>query len=273
MRTTLTLVACIIVALVLCTSVAATQHVAPLGRLLDGYYPRMSDQDEVIIWIYFTDKGVAAQQKMTAAPTTYLSERAIQRRQKALKTTTVIDMQDVPLEQSYVEQVKGMVRKFRHEVKWFNAASAIATKSQIELIRRLPFVSEVDAVVRYRTAKIAAQEPSTFSPPVYPANPETTFSYGGSLTQNQQINTPPIITSLTPNMVLGSRGPAVAPKCAPVISTAWPGSISAGVTAVIVGCTTVNVPADIFFFPAIISTGPDWAWKGTFTSIRSDSHR
>ena len=189
MRTTLTLVACIIVALVLCTSVAATQHVAPLGRLLDGYYPRMSDQDEVIIWIYFTDKGVAAQQKMTAAPTTYLSERAIQRRQKALKTTTVIDMQDVPLEQSYVEQVKGMVRKFRHEVKWFNAASAIATKSQIELIRRLPFVSEVDAVVRYRTAKIAAQEPSTFSPPVYPANPETTFSYGGSLTQNQQINT------------------------------------------------------------------------------------
>ena len=27
----------IIVALVLCTSIAVTQHIAPLGRLLDGY--------------------------------------------------------------------------------------------------------------------------------------------------------------------------------------------------------------------------------------------
>src|SRR6266581_95255 len=95
----------------------------------------------------------------------------------------------------------------------------------------------------------------------------TSTSMMSSFQRRGLTTTPPIITSLTPNIVFGSRGPAVTPKCTPAICTVWPGSVSAGVTAVIVGCTTVNVPAAIFFFPARISTGPDWAWKGTFTSI------
>jgi len=183
-RTSLT-----IFALVLSSSIAFTQHIAPLGRLLDGYYTRMSDQDEVIIWIYFTDKGAGAEQKMAVAPTAYLSERAIQRRQKALKTSQVIDMADVLLEQSYVDQIKVMVRQFRHQVKWFNAASAVATRAQIEQIRRLPFVREVDAVVRYTTGEVETRDAPAIPPPVFPAHPDTSFSYGGSLTQNQQINT------------------------------------------------------------------------------------
>src|SRR6185503_13587247 len=38
----------------------------------------------------------------------------------------------------------------------------------------------------------------------------------------------PTTTSLTPNIVLGSRGPAVMPKCSPRISIVWPGSIEGG---------------------------------------------
>ncbi len=184
MRTRLTLFA-----FALSTSIAAGQHVAPLGRLLDGYYPRMSAQDTVIVWIYFTDKGPLAEQKMALAPTAYLSERAIRRREKALQTTQVIDMQDVPIEQSYVDQVKVMVRRFRHQMKWFNTVSAVATKDQIEQLRRLPFVREVDAVVRYKTSDVVNRDVPTGPPEVFPTNPDTSFSYGGSLTQNQQINT------------------------------------------------------------------------------------
>ena len=185
MRTSL-----IISAFVLSTGIAFAQHLAPLGRLLEGYYPRMSDQDEVIIWIYFTDKGAAAGQKMAVSPTVYLSERAIQRRQKALKTSQIIDMQDVPLEQSYVDYIKPMVRTLRHQVKWFNALSATATKAQIEQIRQVPFVSQVDAVVRYKSHEPTTYQEAPSGPPqVFPTNPDTTFSYGGSLTQNQQINT------------------------------------------------------------------------------------
>jgi serine protease AprX len=176
-------------AIVVSTGMASAQHVAPLGRLLDGYYPRMADQDSVIIWIYFTDKGPAAGMKAAAPARTYLSERAIRRREKTLKTTQVIDMADVPVDRSYVDQIAPRVGTVRHEVKWFNAVSAMATKEQIELIRRLPFVSEVDAVARYKARDIATSDTPPLPPPAFPAAPETSFSYGSSLTQNQQINT------------------------------------------------------------------------------------
>ena len=185
MRRTLT----IAILLLLSATIASAQHVAPLGPLLERYYPRMSPQDQAIIWIYFTDKGVAAEQKMAVAPTAYLSERAIQRRQRALHSSQVIDMADVPLEQSYVDQIRGMVTRFRQQVKWFNAVSAIATKDQIELIRTLPFVQQVDAVTRYKTHEVVTPDVTTGPPQVFPTRPDTTFSYGGSLTQNQQINT------------------------------------------------------------------------------------
>jgi hypothetical protein len=168
---------------------ASAQHIAPLGRLLDGYYPRMSDQDSVIVWVYFTDKGPSAGMKAAAPARTYLSERAIHRREKALKSAQIIDMADVPLERSYVDQVTPLVTTVRHEVKWFNALSATATREQIEMIRRLPFVSEVDAVARYKAHDIATSNTPPLPPPAFPASPETSFSYGSSLTQNQQINT------------------------------------------------------------------------------------
>jgi hypothetical protein len=170
-------------------AMASAQHVAPLGRLLDRYYPRMSDQDSVIVWISFADKGPAAGMKAALPATAYLSERAIHRREKALKTSQIIDMADVPLDRSYVDQVTSLVTTVRHEVKWFNALSATATKRQIEVIRRLPFVSEVDAVARYKARDISTSDTPPLPPPAFPASPETSFSYGSSLTQNQQINT------------------------------------------------------------------------------------
>src|SRR5690606_21497466 len=42
--------------------------------------------------------------------------------------------------------------------------------------------------------------------------------------------TSPTITLFTPKIVFGSRGPAVLPKCSPVISRIEPGSTSAGET-------------------------------------------
>ncbi len=181
----------VLVAVVLCTSIVLAQHVAPLGRLLDRYYPQLSDQEDVIIWIYFADKGTLAEQKMALAPAAYLSERAIQRRTRALKTTQVIDMQDVPIEPSYVDQISGIVKTVRHQVKWFNAVSAVATKPEIEQIRRLPFVNEVDAVARYKTREITNRDTPIDShvdmKPLHPDGP-TVLNYGSSLTQNQQIN-------------------------------------------------------------------------------------
>lgn len=176
--------------MIFCASIGLAQHIAPLGTLLDRYYPRLTDQEDVIIWIYFTDKGPGAEQEMALAPTAYLSERAIERRSRALKTSQVIDMQDVPIEPSYVDQISGMVKNVRHRVKWFNAVSAVATKAQIEQIRRLPFVSEVDAVARYKYREVTNQDPPVSTSEVQPSHPERplVLNYGNSLTQNQQID-------------------------------------------------------------------------------------
>src|SRR5512147_223692 len=65
--------------------------------------------------------------------------------------------------------------------------------------------------------------PTTTSPDA--AFVGTSTSMMSSFQRRGLTTTPPIITSLTPNMVLGSRGPAVVPKCAPVICIVCPGSI------------------------------------------------
>jgi|GEM_PF-220399 len=178
-------------ALALGVSTTLAQHLAQIGPLLNRSYSQMTQNDEAIIWIYLTDKGGEAQQKLMAAPSVYLSERAIQRRTRAIGSLQVIDVQDVPIDRSYVVQIEPMVRKIRHEVKWFNAISAIATKSQIEQIRHLPFVREVDAVARYKSSRVNDQhdrrENSVHEQ--IRSDVPTLYNYGSSLTQNQQINT------------------------------------------------------------------------------------
>src|SRR5574337_482624 len=85
--------------------------------------------------------------------------------------------------------------------------------------------------------------------------------------------TPPTTTSLTPNIVFGSRAPAEMPKFRPVIWSVAPRSASMGVRAEICGAMMINGPADLLFFPMNTSTGPLIALKGTLTSMTSASHR
>jgi serine protease AprX len=178
-----------VLALALCAGVAVSQFLAPIGPLLDRSYAQMTRSDEVIAWVYFKDKGVAAQQKLNVSPDTYLSQRAIARRARALGTAQIIDMQDVPVDPSYAAGVGRLARKMRHEIKWFNAVSVVATKAQLEQIRALPFVSMVDAVARYRSS--GAIENTGRPVPVQSGQSDipTLYNYGSSLTQNQQINT------------------------------------------------------------------------------------
>ena len=80
-----------------------------------------------------------------------------------------------------------------------------------------------------------------------------------------------MMTRLTPNIVLGSRDPAVFPKFSPSMVRTDPGSTSAGVICVILTCRTENSPIEFFVAPPITTTGPVLAFKGTFTMIKSFS--
>lgn len=168
------------------------QEFAPLSKSLERYYATMSDAEVIPVWVYFKDKGESAQQKLALPPETYLSPKAVARRERMMATdrSSVITIEDIPLERSYVASVASMVTKVRHEVKWFNAMSVMATKAQIAALRRLPFVREIDMVVRFKPERLYQPASIMDEPPPPTTNGVTPLiNYGSSLNQNQQLNT------------------------------------------------------------------------------------
>src|SRR5437016_12804689 len=84
--------------------------------------------------------------------------------------------------------------------------------------------------------------------------------------------TPLNCTSLTPNGINGSFMPMLGPKLRPIICTVAPGAASFGETSLMVGASTVKVPAAFVPLPDLTTTGPEAALRGTLTMIRPSSH-
>lgn len=173
--------------IILVSSLSIAQHLAPLGTMLEKYYPRMSETEEIPVWVYFRDKGPTAHQLLSLPPQTFISDRAVQRRSK-VRPERVVEVQDLPLERPYVAAVGRIVQKIRHEAKWFNAVSVVATRSQLEELRELPFVAEIELVARFRRHPEPEGEADSAPPQPEPMHP-TLLNYGNSFTQNNQINT------------------------------------------------------------------------------------
>ena len=172
--------------------VATASAQAPLGKLLTRQYSSIPDNTPTLILVSFKDKGkfgFARPQK----PVPLVSDRSIWRRSKVRDAAHVIDDQDFPVEESYVQSVASIASSVRHRLKWFNAVSAMATKPQIEEIRKLPFVTEVELVGRWRTRKDDEQPQPIKNTPVELAPSGTqVLDYGPSFTQVNQINVPAV---------------------------------------------------------------------------------
>jgi serine protease AprX len=173
-------------------STGLAQQLAPLGKFLRSTYSQIPPNEKFPVWVYFKDKGESATQKLSLAPQTFLSERAILRRERirAGNAAGIITMEDIPLEHAYVAGVAGIVTKVRHEVKWFNAMSATVTKNEIERLQALPYVKEIELVVRFKPQRLYQEETILDQAPP-PARSTVTplVNYGSSLNQNEQLNT------------------------------------------------------------------------------------
>ncbi|MBI3193585.1 MAG: hypothetical protein HYZ34_03835, partial [Ignavibacteriae bacterium] len=165
--------------------ISSAQQLAPLGKLLSRHLQSIKESDENLVLITFKDKGT--QNLSTTSSRALLSEKAIARRAKVRSLNSIVDAQDLPLEQSYVENIKGMVTRVRHQLKWFNAVSAVATKQQIESLRALPFVQEVELVGRWKTDKSLEKETDEFILPPEQELLVDSLNYGNSFTQINQI--------------------------------------------------------------------------------------
>jgi hypothetical protein len=108
------------------------------------------------VWVYFKDKGPAAEAMALAAGT--VNPRALARR-AARGTHKGVTLEDAPMRHEYVAAVGGIAGRVRNVSRWLNAMSVEATAEQAAAIAALPFVAKVEPVRRYGQRREPLQAP------------------------------------------------------------------------------------------------------------------
>jgi serine protease AprX len=105
-------------------------------------------------WVYFTDKkGVSFD------PYRYFDPKAIERRvQNGLPVNEITDW---PVNEQYVAGIEKLADSVLFASRWFNAVAVYASESQIEAMRQLSFVREVELVVPERMHLASVNEYDT----------------------------------------------------------------------------------------------------------------
>ncbi len=165
---------------------------APLGRFLSRHLDSYSDTDQILVLVTFTDKGDLNRYR-AIDPAKIISERAIHRRALVRPSSRILDEEDYPVVQSYVDAVARHATRIRHVLKWFNGVSAFATKKQIQELRKLPMVSGLELIGQWKRipippSQLEGKEPSLLRQP----SGTLTLDYGTSFTQLNQINVPAV---------------------------------------------------------------------------------
>ncbi len=135
------------------------------------YQYTFSQQDA---WIYLSDKPNSA--TALADPLTILSQKSIDR--KALHGVA-IDERDVPVETSYITQIKTATGiTVMTKSKWFNALHVRGSETDINALSSLGFVLSIDFADNSLNNRVAHQEQEDKLESVL-----TTFNYGNAANQ------------------------------------------------------------------------------------------
>jgi hypothetical protein len=145
--------------------------------------------DTVRIWAFFTDKGIFTQEDYNLSKASLkrtLRPAALRRR---AKNRVEVDFLDLPVKQSYVEEILSFGAKLRQRSRWLNAASFEIHVSKLEDIANLPFVRQIRRVAGFKRKPVESG--------LYPdsgrqklTEPQYGRNYGLSLAQVDQINVP-----------------------------------------------------------------------------------
>jgi len=165
-----------------------------IGSRLSAVMNASGPADEIVAWVYFTDKGSHEMMK-SSVPRSVVSERSLQRRAKVRAENELVDYTDLPVEQNYIDEVSSQVIRVRQRSKWFNSVSVVATKEQLSQLEALPSVSSIDLVTRFKKDRSDEQEVNAPEGRVIPLQKTDgiyDLNYGLSLNQVQQINVPAV---------------------------------------------------------------------------------
>ena len=152
-----------------------------------GFQAQAQAGSEGMYLVYFKDK--AGTTFTTDNPQAYLSQRAIDRRQKQ---NIAIDQTDLPVSGNYIQKLKESGADVWYTTKWLNGAIVVATANQMSAIRSLAFVTEDEYLRPGITPKDNDQinewkvdESLLHIPPAYIRD---TSVYGSSWSQVSQLN-------------------------------------------------------------------------------------
>jgi len=100
----------------------------------------LSAQDSY--WVFFTDK-----EDVVFDPYEYFDTKAIERRIK--NDVPINHPTDWPLNETYVNTVSSIVDSISGHTRWFNALAVLASEEQIEQLRNLYFVKQIESMDYY----------------------------------------------------------------------------------------------------------------------------
>ncbi len=180
----------------LCLFATGFAQQGPLSKITAALQTRMntaSSDEQLLVWIYFTDKGQNTDAYFNQ-PLTVVSEKSLKRREKVLGKDA-LTMRDIPVNPAYIAEVKAEGLTINWASKWLNAVSGTVTKSHLAEIEALPTVKKLDIVRKMKSG----YEPETDMNAVHETLSKVTqpagihsYDYGESYAQLQQINVPAV---------------------------------------------------------------------------------
>jgi serine protease AprX len=136
--------------------------------------------------IYFKDKGIKKTETLNKFSNEYkktienLSERSIQRRIKTLGEENIINYDDLPIQQNYIDALTSSGISIENRLSWFNAVTAYLNEVQKNYLLQLPFVDQVEPV---RVFKFKREEITSTNFLVKETSSQDQIRYGSSFTQ------------------------------------------------------------------------------------------
>ena len=129
--------------------------VAVLFLLLIGFLTPLRSQSSKKYWVYFIDKGptLRATGALTLNTVAYrtalevVHPKALARRAKVLLPEALLNVDDLPVNESYLTHIQKLGGVLVHTSRWMNAASVHLTPDQVAGVSKLPFVKAVKPVV------------------------------------------------------------------------------------------------------------------------------
>jgi hypothetical protein len=148
-------------------------------------------------WIYFRDKDESTLRTLVTSGSVHeisqatgITERALKRRAKVLPSSQLITTEDLPVSQSYIEQLQLNGISVVNTSRWFNAVTAMITSDQGVRVAALPFVDHIERVLTFVGKKM---QPQTIPLKKRSASiTQNLHDYGLSLAQANEINIVPV---------------------------------------------------------------------------------